>query len=127
MNLEENRETTKPIPALAHHHVRWLPVAELVPGMTTARTVLTTTRGIMDFKIPANTELSETLINQLVSRGVSCIAVEHPSPPSEVEYAEILANYNARLLMIFGANSTETVKAHCKPLFDALLRAGPAL
>lgn len=108
-------------------HLRWLPVAQLQPGMRTARGILTTTRGVMDFKIPAHTELSETLINQLVSRGVSCVAVEHQNPPSETEYAEILCNYNARLLMIFGSESVDSVKPNCKPLFDALHLAGPAL
>lgn len=127
MNIKEKTYSTNLSNLRAHDHLRWLPIAALQPGMRTARRVFTTTRGVMDFNLPAHTELSETLINQLVCRGVSCIAVEHQNPPSEAEYADILKNYNARLLMIFGADRPEDVKPSCKPLFDALQLTGPAL
>lgn len=112
---------------LENLYFQWLPTAKLTPGMRLVRGVFSTSRGVMDFKIPAHTELSETLINQLVSRGVSCVAVEHENPPTEAEYARILHDYNTRLLMIFGAETPDAVKPDCKPLFDALHKAGPTL
>jgi hypothetical protein len=57
----------------------------------------------------------------LIVKGIECVAVVNPSPPSEAEYALTSDTYQARLQQIFGS----TPNPQCLALLEALLQRGP--
>lgn len=100
----------------------WMPALSLEPGMVIARPVFGRTGRQLSIHLGQGTVLTAATIDQLLNKGVECVAVENPVPRDDEAYARALAAYETRLREIFGAVPTES----CAPLFLALLDGGPS-
>lgn len=100
----------------------WMPTLHLEPGMVIARPVFGRLGRQLAIHLGVGTVLTAATIDQLLNKGVECVAVDNPVPRDEAAYAQAQAAHEARLREIFGAVPTES----CAPLFLALLDGGPS-
>lgn len=124
MMEEEHLETETAVTAASTVPPRgycWIPTMELEPGMVIARPVFGG-RGIqLTIHLAIGSTITANTIDQLINKGVECVAVLQSSPPDEAAYANIVSQYESRLHEIFGPDPDE----NCRPLLDALLADGP--
>ncbi len=100
----------------------WMPTLHLEPGMVIARPVFGRTGRQLAIHLGVGTVLTAATIDQLLNKGVECVAVDNLVPRDDEAYAQAQAAHEARLREIFGAVPTES----CAPLFLALLDGGPS-
>lgn len=99
----------------------WTPTMNLEPGMVIARPVFGGPGIQVTIHLAVGSVLTANTIEQLVNKGVECIAVVQDARPDEAAYADIVSRYEARLHEIFGPEPDE----NCRPLLEALLADGP--
>ncbi len=105
---------------------RWLAIDALMPGQILARPVVGHNHGRLTLMLAAGSALTAGSINQLTLNGVECVVVQEPNPPTAAEYQGIKDAYEARLREIFDCHEGKP-RPPCQPLFDALLKIGPAI
>jgi hypothetical protein len=115
-DVASNAETA---PAAPGHH--WLPTSKLELGMTIARPVVSGTGLHATIHIAAGTPITAGTIDQLINKGIECVAVKVEPPIDEASYADSVMRHEARLHEIFGSSPDE----NCSPLLNALTKAGP--
>jgi len=89
--------------------------------MTIARPVVSGTGLHATIHIAAGTLITAGTIEQLINKGIECIAVNFEPEIDETLYAESTVRHEARLREIFGENIDE----NCGVLLNALIKAGP--
>lgn len=94
---------------------------ELEPGMVIARPVFGGPGNQLTIHLAIGSTITANTIEQLINKGVECIAVLQNAPPDEAAYANIVGQYESRLHEIFGPDPDE----NCRSLLDALLADGP--
>ena len=99
----------------------WTPTMNLEPGMVIARPVFGGPGIQVTIHLAVDSVLTASTIEQLVNKGVECVAVVQHSEPDDAAYADSVRLYEARLHEIFGPEPDE----NCRPLLDALLADGP--
>ena len=100
----------------------WMPTLKLEPGMVIARPVYGGSSLQPTIHLAVGGVITASTIEQLINKGVECVAVERDSAHDEAAYATLVAGYQARLQQIFGAVPDE----NCRPLLEALLQDLPA-
>ncbi len=95
---------------------------KLEPGMVIARPVYGGSSMQATIHLAIGSGITASTIEQLINKGVECVAVEQDSAHDEAAYATLVARYQARLHQIFGAEPDE----NCRPLLEALLQDLPA-
>lgn len=104
---------------------RWLPVDALLPEMTLAHRVIGQAEGRTTIMLAAGTILTTSTISQLILKAIECVAIVNQQPPEIGDYLVRQQAYEARLRVIF--DCAEGFGQGCRPLFDALVVAGPML
>lgn len=99
----------------------WIPTIELEPGMVIARPAFGGPGIRWTIHLAVGSVITASTIDQLVNKGVECVAVLQTPPPDEAAYANMVRQYESRLHEIFGPDPDE----NCRPLLDALLADGP--
>jgi len=99
----------------------WLPTARLEPGMVIARPLFASSGMKATIHLAVGSTITAGTIDQIINKGVECVAVRQDSPPDAAAFATLVSRYEARLQEIFGPSPDE----NCRPLLDALLADGP--
>lgn len=103
----------------------WLTIESLRPGMVLARPVIVAENDKLALHLAEGTELTESSIAQIFSRGVQCAAiVVPPEVKDEAQRARVEA-YGERLMAIFGCEDELFLGEDCRPLYEALHHLGP--
>jgi hypothetical protein len=102
---------------------QWLPTMEAMPGMVIARPVVGLSGVHETMYLAVGSAITAETIEQLVVKGVECIAVVQDKAIDVLIQAESVRQRESRLLEIFGAEPTEA----CRELMDALRAAGTTL
>ncbi|GAB2180399.1 hypothetical protein DLREEDagrD3_06220 [Denitratisoma sp. agr-D3] len=101
----------------------WLSTAELKPGMVVARPLFASAGMKATIHLAVGSTITAGTIDQIISKGVECVAVRLDTPPDATTLADLASRHAARLGEIFGPAPDE----HCRPLLAALLEDGPSL
>lgn len=99
----------------------WLPTAKLKPGMVIARPLFASSGMKATIHLAVGSAITAGTIDQIINKGVECVAVRQDSPPDAAAFADRVNRYESRLEEIFGPAPDE----NCRPLRDALLADGP--
>jgi hypothetical protein len=104
-------------------HYRWLPTMALEPGMVVARPVVGRSGVLEIMYVAAGFTVNANTIEQMVIKGVECIAVVDASVQQTTDRNAAVAQFEARLAEIFGSHPNPA----CQTLMDALRIARPVL
>lgn len=99
----------------------WIPTMDLEPGMVIARPVFGGPGIQVTIHLAVGSAITASTIEQLVNKGVECVAVLQDTKPDTATYADSVRQHESRLHEIFGPDPDE----NCRPLLDALLADGP--
>jgi hypothetical protein len=119
-NLLSSLNTDKPTETARY---RWLPILSIQPGMVTARPVVGRTGIRETMFVAAGATISLATIEQMVAKGVECVAVTEGQADITVPGDSRVSDYKNRLIQIFGPTPNEA----CQPVLDALLAAAEVL
>ncbi len=114
-------ETPPPSEQVGNH--RWLPVTAVQQGMVTARPVVGLAGVLETMFIAVGSTITANTIEQMVNKGVECVAVFDPVPASFSEASRVHDQFETRLHEIFGPEPD----AACLALMNSLLLAQPTL
>ena len=98
---------------------RYLPAAQLRPGMVIAHALSVSVRERIVFQLPAGTTLDAKMVYQLQQRGAEHACIREPDTRSEEQRTAQRDYAHKRLSKIFSAADLESPAT--RTLFDAVL------
>lgn len=84
-----------------NHHLRYLPLSEVLEGMVLGTPLTIAEHGVTNFFLPAGHELTESNIRQIALRHGEFVCIQEADPRSDEERAAALQAAEARLDKIF--------------------------
>ncbi|CAD5372476.1 hypothetical protein RA210_U20459 [Rubrivivax sp. A210] len=114
--VDDNQASAAPMVPAGY---RWLPMVDVHPGMVIARPVVGQSGVLQTMYLATGAAITEATIEQMVVKGVECVAVGGPPDCDEPEDDLAATRFGRRLDQIFGPSPSGS----CLALRDALILA----